>query len=502
MSAEPEQLRKIFVGGLNRRTSEESLKEYFSLWGNIVDCVIMREGKNGPSRGFGFVTFDSSQAVDDCLKVKRHELDNWEIEPKRSVPRGEVTSRTRKIFVGGLASTATESDVEEYFGKLCAKFGVGKVLDVDLKRDKENPNRLRGFAFVTFDSEEVVDKICSITMHQIKMKQCEVKRAESQAAMRKKEEEEFRVSGRTRESRSSLDTPSFGGFPMNWGLGAGFGGMNQGFGNSGGRGNFGGGGGSGSFGGGSSMGGGGGNSMGMGMGGLGMGMGGFNSQAAAAALLSGGFNPAAFASFNPASMGMGSGFGFSGMGFGGFNPGFFGGFGGFGPGSFGGGGAGGGVGGSVGGSGFASLGGGGYGGGGRSHSSSSSYEKENFGDSPYGMADLKGSSVGDRNPTGGMSVPGGSSGGGYDSMSNPLAAAYGHGNFPGGFGGFPGGMGDWSQFPGGVGGGSLGAGAGGASADYQIGNYSQVNSSYGPTSRINNRGASGVDKNNRGYRPY
>ena len=211
MSAEPEQLRKIFVGGLNRRTSEESLKEYFSLWGNIVDCVIMREGKNGPSRGFGFVTFDSSQAVDDCLKVKRHELDNWEIEPKRSVPRGEVTSRTRKIFVGGLASTATESDVEEYFGKLCAKFGVGKVLDVDLKRDKENPNRLRGFAFVTFDSEEVVDKICSITMHQIKMKQCEVKRAESQAAMRKKEEEEFRVSGRSRESRSSLDTPSFGG---------------------------------------------------------------------------------------------------------------------------------------------------------------------------------------------------------------------------------------------------------------------------------------------------
>ena len=28
----------------------------------------------------------------------------------------------------------------------------------------------------------------------------------------------------------------FSGFPMNWGLGAGFGGMNQGFGNSGGRG--------------------------------------------------------------------------------------------------------------------------------------------------------------------------------------------------------------------------------------------------------------------------
>lgn len=206
-------MRKIFVGGLNRRTTEESLKDYFSLWGNIVDCVIMREGKNGPSRGFGFVTFDSSQAVDDCLKVKRHELDNWEIEPKRSVPKGEAQSRTRKIFVGGLASTATEADVEEYFSKLCQKSGSGNVVDVDLKRDKENPNRLRGFAFVTFDSEEIVEKICSISFHQIKMKQCEVKKAESQAAMRKKEEQEVKASGRSRDREydSDLGTPSLGG---------------------------------------------------------------------------------------------------------------------------------------------------------------------------------------------------------------------------------------------------------------------------------------------------
>ena len=212
-SSEPEQLRKIFVGGLNRRTTEESLKEYFSLWGNIVDCVIMREGKNGPSRGFGFVTFDNAKAVDDCLKVKRHEIDNWEIEPKRSVPKGEAQSRTRKIFVGGLASTATEEDVEEYFTGLCTKFGQGKVLDVDLKRDKENPTRIRGFAFVTFDSEEVVESVCSISFHQIKLKQCEVKKAESQATMRKKEEQEMMASGGSRRSIKNTEenTSNFGG---------------------------------------------------------------------------------------------------------------------------------------------------------------------------------------------------------------------------------------------------------------------------------------------------
>ena len=52
----------------------------------------MRESRNGPSRGFGFVTFDNAQAVDGCLKVKNHMLDNSEIEPKRSVPKGEAQS--------------------------------------------------------------------------------------------------------------------------------------------------------------------------------------------------------------------------------------------------------------------------------------------------------------------------------------------------------------------------------------------------------------------------
>lgn len=39
---------------------------------------------------------------------------------------------------------------------------MGKVVDVDLKRDKENFNCLCGFVFVIFDLEEIVEKICLI----------------------------------------------------------------------------------------------------------------------------------------------------------------------------------------------------------------------------------------------------------------------------------------------------------------------------------------------------
>lgn len=40
---EPEQFRKIFIGGLNYETTEEGLKNHFGEWGEIVDCVVMRD---------------------------------------------------------------------------------------------------------------------------------------------------------------------------------------------------------------------------------------------------------------------------------------------------------------------------------------------------------------------------------------------------------------------------------------------------------------------------
>ena len=34
--------RKIFIGGLNRITTEDSLKEYFSKYGELVDIIVMK----------------------------------------------------------------------------------------------------------------------------------------------------------------------------------------------------------------------------------------------------------------------------------------------------------------------------------------------------------------------------------------------------------------------------------------------------------------------------
>ena len=42
-SDEPENLRKIFAGGLNRETSDEKFKEYFSQFGSITDGAVMED---------------------------------------------------------------------------------------------------------------------------------------------------------------------------------------------------------------------------------------------------------------------------------------------------------------------------------------------------------------------------------------------------------------------------------------------------------------------------
>ena len=84
---EPEQFRKLFIGGLDYKTTEETLKAHFAQWGDIVDCVVMRDPQTKRSRGFGFITYSKATMVDAAQKARPHKVDGREVEPKRAVPR-------------------------------------------------------------------------------------------------------------------------------------------------------------------------------------------------------------------------------------------------------------------------------------------------------------------------------------------------------------------------------------------------------------------------------
>ncbi|KAJ5041137.1 uncharacterized protein L3040_005690 [Drepanopeziza brunnea f. sp. 'multigermtubi'] len=169
---------KMFIGGLNWETTDQSLKDYFSQFGEVLECTVMRDGASGRSRGFGFLTFKDARTV-NIVMVKEHYLDGKIIDPKRAIPRDEQ-ERTSKIFVGGVSQEATEQDFKEYFMQF------GRVVDATLMMDKDT-GRPRGFGFVTFDSEAAVDA-CLDSPLEILGKPIEVKKAQPRGNMREEEE--------------------------------------------------------------------------------------------------------------------------------------------------------------------------------------------------------------------------------------------------------------------------------------------------------------------------
>lgn len=96
---EPEQFRKLFIGGLDYKTTEDTLKAHFAQWGDIVDCVVMRDPQTKRSRGFGFITYNKSTMVDAAQKARPHKVDGREVEPKRAVPREVRISISRIIYL-------------------------------------------------------------------------------------------------------------------------------------------------------------------------------------------------------------------------------------------------------------------------------------------------------------------------------------------------------------------------------------------------------------------
>ncbi|ERE67280.1 putative RNA-binding protein Musashi-like protein [Cricetulus griseus] len=65
----------------------DSLRDYFSKFGEIRECMVMRDPTTKRSRGFGFVTFADPASVDKVLGQPHHELDSKTIDPKVAFPR-------------------------------------------------------------------------------------------------------------------------------------------------------------------------------------------------------------------------------------------------------------------------------------------------------------------------------------------------------------------------------------------------------------------------------
>ncbi|KAG6418719.1 hypothetical protein SASPL_120923 [Salvia splendens] len=214
---------KLFIGGIGWETTEEHLRDHFSRYGEVAHAVVMRDRVTSQPRGFGFVVFSDPSVIPSVLQQThsiegrtitvlggpvdlmaevlalliyfsfesdfyRLHLFSCPVEAKRAMSReqqqtlktgsnstggnfvGSENLKSKKIFVGGLPSTLKEDEFRGYFQDF------GSVTDVVIMYDT-NTGRPRGFGFISFTTEDSVDRVLQKTFHELKGKLVEVKRA-------------------------------------------------------------------------------------------------------------------------------------------------------------------------------------------------------------------------------------------------------------------------------------------------------------------------------------
>ncbi|TMS08442.1 heterogeneous nuclear ribonucleoprotein D0 [Larimichthys crocea] len=209
---------KMFVGGLSWDTTKKDLKDYFSKYGEVVDCTLKLDPMTGRSRGFGFVLFKDPESVDKVASQKEHKLNGKVIDPKKAKAM-KSKEPVKKIFVGGLSPDTPEEKVREYFG------AFGEVESIELPMENKT-NKRRGFCFITFKEEEPVKSIMEKKYHNIGLSKCEIK-----VAMSKEQYQQQQYWG-GRGGYSSRSRGRGGGPNQNWNQGYGNY-WNQGYGNYG-----------------------------------------------------------------------------------------------------------------------------------------------------------------------------------------------------------------------------------------------------------------------------
>jgi hypothetical protein len=200
--------RRLFIGGLNYETTDQSLQGYLSTRCIIVIVVIIviiviiiivtrwpieevrvKRFPDGNSRGFGFATFTSVSALEECFHGTPHWVDGKQVEMRKVGLDGQggregggqkrafgavAGPPKNRVFVGppagqqkqgggdgqakgpyGLNDDISDDDLRSFF----MHFGV--VTEIRQHR-WEDSGRKKGFGYIEFHDEEAADAACGI----------------------------------------------------------------------------------------------------------------------------------------------------------------------------------------------------------------------------------------------------------------------------------------------------------------------------------------------------
>ncbi|KAH9928869.1 uncharacterized protein B0H18DRAFT_1117692 [Fomitopsis serialis] len=109
---EHQRATKLFIGGLAGSVTSESMREYFSQYGKVVDATVMLDRETGRSKGFGFVSFENAD-VQPLLGFGNLEIDGKLIDVKLAQPR----SQRENFSEGGQAGQSGGQGGQSGYGR-------------------------------------------------------------------------------------------------------------------------------------------------------------------------------------------------------------------------------------------------------------------------------------------------------------------------------------------------------------------------------------------------
>tara|TARA_A100001015_G_scaffold45151_1_gene49734 strand:+ start:136 stop:408 length:273 start_codon:yes stop_codon:yes gene_type:complete len=85
--------KKIYVGNISFDTSEEELRSEFSEFGDIEEVKIIIDHQTNRSKGFGFITFSTPEAMEASLVKNGEEVQGRKLRVNQAEERKPRTDR-------------------------------------------------------------------------------------------------------------------------------------------------------------------------------------------------------------------------------------------------------------------------------------------------------------------------------------------------------------------------------------------------------------------------
>ncbi|VDM42854.1 unnamed protein product [Toxocara canis] len=152
---------RILISGLAPDTTHYMVERYFSQLGTLTECVVMVDRESGNCRGYAFVNFVEKSAVDECLRMQYHFIDNVKVQLRliNSTEDNSILAKVpvKKILISFVGKDLSMRHIHDYF----SNFGNVKV-DCG-----GNDEKYEYFAYVLFDDEFACRTCLAIGEHSI-----------------------------------------------------------------------------------------------------------------------------------------------------------------------------------------------------------------------------------------------------------------------------------------------------------------------------------------------